>query len=304
MEEKTTIAAALAWAVARLHESSPTARLDAELLLAYALGWTRAQVLAESRAGLTLAQARTFGVLVGRRADLEPVAYLTGHREFYGLDMLVDRRVLVPRPETELLVELAIEFMRRRMTSEPVPASPGSDRADTSDPSRFVIADIGTGSGCIAAALAAHLPDVRLIATDISAEALDVARANLELHGLRSRVELREGDLLDVLDEPVDLLVSNPPYTVLDQIDEGVRRHEPRLALDGGPDGLDLYRWLIARAPDLLRPGGALFLEIGAEQGMAVAKLARMVFHHAEITVHQDLAGRNRVVSVEIPARV
>lgn len=290
-----TIAEALAAATERLRAASPTARLDAELLMAHALGWRRARLLAEGRAAFPDHAHEPFERLLARRADLEPVAYLVGHREFYGLDFLVDRRVLVPRPETELLVELALAAADERPTT--------NDRMRTQagpsvfGPSSLIIADIGTGSGCIAVALAANLPAARVYAVDISADALDVARANAERHGVAGRVMLLRGDLLAPLHEPVDLLISNPPYTLLEQIDEGVRRHEPHLALDGGADGLELYRRLLRGAPGRLRPGGAVLLEIGAEQGPAVAALARQAFPEAEVRVHRDLAGRDRVVT-------
>jgi release factor glutamine methyltransferase len=160
------------------------------------------------------------------------------------------------------------------------------------------VADIGTGSGCIAVAVAAHLPGALVYATDRAPEALRIARQNVERHGLADRVQLLQGDLFDPVPEPVDLLLSNPPYTILAQIDQGVRRHEPHLALDGGPDGLAVYRRLLAAAPARLRPGGAVVLEIGADQGLAVGDLARQHFPAAQIEVYQDLAGHDRVVVV------
>jgi release factor glutamine methyltransferase len=161
------------------------------------------------------------------------------------------------------------------------------------------VADIGTGTGCIAVAVAANAPQARLYAVDLSPDALRVARRNIERHGLTERVLLLEGDLLDALPEPVDLLLSNPPYTILSEIDEGVRLHEPHLALDGGPDGLDVYRRLLAAAPTWVRPGGAVMLEIGAWQAADVRKLALAAFPAAQVMVQQDLAGRDRVVLIE-----
>ena len=143
---------------------------------------------------------------------------------------------------------------------------------------------------------ACHLPGAQLIAVDISPGALALARLNAERHGVAGRIAFRQGDLLAPLDAPVDLLVSNPPYTVLDEIDPGVRRYEPHLALDGGSDGLDLYRRLLAAAPGALRLGGAVLLEIGAMQGAAVAELARQAFPQAQVAIHRDLAGHDRVV--------
>lgn len=300
IEQNNTIGAALAWAAGLLRQAGATPRLDAELLLAHVLGWPRARLLAEGRQPLAADQLAAFGLLVERRRALEPVAYLTGHKEFFGRDFLVDRRVLVPRPETELLVELALERTRTKNQE------PGTARHQSGSGSRFsvlgsplLIADIGTGSGCIAITLALELPAAELLAVDLSPGALAVARANAERHGVAGRVRLLQGDLLAPLETPVDLLVSNPPYTVLATIDENVRRHEPHLALDGGPDGLALYRRLLAGAPARLRPGGSLLLEIGANQGAAVAALARAAFPASQVAVQRDLAGLDRVLTVD-----
>lgn len=282
MEAPITIARALIWATSVLRDTSPTARLDAELLLAHALGIGRARLLAEHQQPLDQGAHERFGQYITRRAALEPVAYLIGAREFYGLALYVDSRVLVPRPETELLVELALAY----------------GRAQAARLAELRIADICTGSGCIAIALASQLPAARVSATDLSADALDVARINCARHQLGGRVTLLQGDLCAPLVGEFDLLVSNPPYTILSVIDEGVRRHEPHLALDGGPDGLSIYRRLLACAPAYLAPGGALLLEIGAEQGAAVSALAQRSFPHARIMVHRDLAGHERVVEV------
>lgn len=280
MNEQPTIAHALHWAAITLQGSSATPRLDAEVLLAHVLGWSRARVLSERQARLGIEQHARFMQLVERRAALEPVAYLVGHRAFYGRDFVVTPAVLVPRPETELLVESALAWARMRHSE------------------RLTIADIGTGSGIIAVTLAAELPHAHVYATDLSPDALEVAARNVERHGVAARVTLLHGDLLAPLPEPVDLLVSNPPYTVLAEIDENVRRHEPHLALDGGPDGLGVYRRLLAAAPARLAPGGAVMLEIGATQGAAVAALARQHFPGAAVTVQKDLAGWERVVEI------
>lgn len=279
---QATLAQALALAVETLRDVSDTPRLDAEILLAHTLGWSRARLLARLQEPIPDDALQTFRALAERRAAREPVAYLIGSKEFYGLEFIVDRRVLVPRPDTETLVDAALEWARQRFSSQ-----------DT-----LLIADIGTGSGCIAVALAAHLPNALVYAIDLSADALAVARQNVERHGVADRVTLLCGDLLAPLPQPVDLLVSNPPYTVLDDIDVGVRLHEPRLALDGGSDGLAIYRRLLAAAPQALRPGGALMLEIGATQAEAVTALARQAFPAAAVRVVRDLAGRDRVVAV------
>jgi release factor glutamine methyltransferase len=292
-----TIAQALGWAAERLRATSETPRLDAELLLAHVLEWERARLIAEGRRPLTEQAVVALGDLVTRRAALEPIAYLVGHKEFYGLDFMVDRRVLVPRPETELLVELALAWARPMMNDE---RPKENDRTSLAfGLSSLAIADIGTGSGAIAVALAVHLPMAQIIATDLSPDALAIARKNVDRHGVAGRVQLLEGDLLDPLGQPVDLIVSNPPYTILSEIDAGVRRHEPRQALDGGADGLALYRRLLAQARPKLRPGGAMLLEIGAAQAEAVVELARQWFPEASFSVHQDLARLDRVVVID-----
>lgn len=274
-----TVSDLLKRATARLGGTSSTPRLDAELLLAHVLAWPRARLLAERDHTPAPAQAAAFGALVERRAGGEPVAYLVGHKEFYGLDLRVTPATLVPRPETELLVELAL----------------AEARALVSGPSSLVIADIGTGTGAVAIALAMHLPEALVYATDLSAEALAVAARNVADHGLGGRVVLLHGDLLVPLPGPVDMIVSNPPYTIIDEVEPNVRAHEPRLALDGGPDGAAVYRRLLAMAPASLRPGGAVLLEIGAWQGALVAGLLREAFPGAAVEVARDLAGRDRV---------
>jgi release factor glutamine methyltransferase len=313
-EPLSTIAQALSWATNQLRTASQTPRLDAELLLAHILEWSRARVLAERQAPLSQPQQAGLRALIARRATLEPIAYLIGHKEFYGLDFLVDHHVLIPRPETELLVEHAIAIARQIATDqgrtenrEPrteqdqaILTRSSSELSVVGRRSSVVVADIGTGSGCIAVALAVHVPGALIYAVDISPEALGVARQNVERHNVAERVLLLEGDLLDALPQPADILVSNPPYTILSEIDEGVRRHEPYLALDGGADGLDIYRRLLNAAPAKLRPGGVILLEIGATQGAAVVELAQSRFPVARIRTYQDLAGLDRVVGVEL----
>ena len=286
MYQQKTVTQILARAALALTPASATPRLDAELLLAHVLGWTRARLLAAGREALTPEQQATFGALVARRQNLEPVAYITGYREFYGLEFEVTPATLVPRPETELLVDLALQHVRQRTTGNKQPLR---------------VADIGTGTGCIAVGFAVNYPQARIVAVDLSPAALAVARRNVARHGLAERVMLLEGDLLAPLTVPIDLLLSNPPYVVMDEIDENVRRHEPHLALDGGAGGLEVYRRLLAQAPAKLAVGGTIMVEIGAWQGAAVAELGGSHFPYACIAIHQDLAGHDRVVVIEQP---
>ncbi|MBA3469038.1 MAG: peptide chain release factor N(5)-glutamine methyltransferase [Herpetosiphonaceae bacterium] len=283
-----TIAEALRYAQTRLAAASPTPQLDAAVLLSYVVARSRALLLAHSDRSLSAAQWQAFMDLVARRVNLEPIAYLVGEREFYGLPFFVDARVLVPRPETELLVERALAWITSQPAERPL-----------------VVVDLGTGSGCIAIALAYHAPRCRVYGLDLSPAALAVAERNVARHQLGERVTLLHSDGFAALPEAVDLVVSNPPYTLLDEIDEGVRRHEPHLALDGGPDGLAAYRELLPAAAKIVcqTQPGAVLLEIGAWQGEDVAALARSIFAAASVAVLPDLAGHDRVVEVLIGGR-
>jgi len=259
------------------------ARLDAELLLAHSLGLARAALLAHPERPFSRAEAETLSALLKRRAMREPLPYLTGWREFFGLGFSVDPNVLIPRPETELLVERALAWA-----------------ADQGLPSTLTLADVGTGCGCIAVALAVHLPQAMIYASDLSADALAVARRNAARHGVASRVRFCQGDLLAALPEPVQMIVANLPYISQQEwpnLPPEVR-WEPRWALDGGPDGLDLVRRLLAQAPHYLAPNGALLLEIGARQGEAAIRLARAAFPRAEVSLLHDGAGCARVIQV------
>ncbi len=278
-----TIQEALAQSAERLRAASSTPRLDAEILLGYVLGWSRSRLLAELTLELAHADDGAFQALVARRMEQEPVAYIIGQREFYGLDLLVDPRVLIPRPETELLIDLALSLAARL--------------ANHARPVRII--DVGTGSGAIAIALAIRLPDARIYATDISPDALDVAAVNAARHHVDAQITLLHGDLLTPLPEPVDLIISNPPYTILADIDADVRRFQPHLALDGGRSGLNAYQRLLAQAPSRLRTAGAVLLEIGATQAPSVTALARAAFPSAHIQAHSDLAGWDRAIAID-----
>ena len=275
------VTAALTQGMAFLRDSgSPTARLDAEVLLAHTLGVRRVDLYTYPERLMTAEEEKTYHDGLARRARGEPVSYIRGTKEFFGLPFAVDRRVLIPRPETEVLVERALDWAQTM------------DRAD------LHIADIGTGSGCIAVALATHLPQGRVYATDISAEVLEMASANVGRHGVQDRVRLLQGDLCAPLPGPVDMLVSNPPYTVWQSLPEGITAYEPRLALDGGEDGLDIYRRLLPQLPSHLRAGGTAFLEIGDGQGEALQDLARGALPGVPVQTWPDYSGWVRVVGI------
>lgn len=259
---------------------SPTARLDAEVLLAYALGQRRVELYMHPERPLTAQEEQAYQDGLARRGRGEPVSYIVGRKEFYGLAFAVDQRVLVPRPETEVLVERALA------------------RAHAQDRTGLRIADIGTGSGCIAVALAVHLPQAHLDATDISDEALQVAAENARRHGVADRVRLLQGDLCAPLTERADLVVSNPPYTVWADLPEGITAYEPRLALDGGDDGLTVYRRLVPQLPAHLQPGATALLEIGDGQEAAVVALVHAALPAVQVRVWPDGTGWARVVEV------
>jgi release factor glutamine methyltransferase len=265
------------------NEGVESPRLDAELLLSHVLGASRATILAWPERRLTPKELTTYRHLVTRRAEREPLAYILGQREFFGLEFAIDPRVLIPRPETELLVEYALP-RARALTAPPH------------------IADVGAGSGAIAVALAVHLPGATVYALDGSAGALEVASANARRHRVGDRVPCLQGNLLEPLRGSVDLITANLPYVTTaewEDLPPEIREYEPRPALDGGPDGLAIIRRLLATAAPYLHPGGAILLEIGASQGVAATALARGSFPQAAVTLHQDYAGLDRLVVVD-----
>ena len=267
-----------------------TARLDAEVLLAHCLQVERTHLLAHPEQTLTSGQLACFRVLAQRRAGREPLAYLTGRRWFYGLEFAVTPAVLIPRPETELLVELALDWLSQYQSAGYRPVG-------------YRVLDVGTGSGAIAVSIAANTtPDVEILASDVSPESLRIAKQNARKHGVEERIAFLHGDLLDPLPDPVHLILSNPPYIasdILPTLMPEVQDHEPQMALDGGPDGLRIIERLLAQAPAHLSPGGAIFLEIGYDQGEAASVLARRYFPKAAVRVHPDLAGLDRVVEIQ-----
>jgi release factor glutamine methyltransferase len=263
----------------------PSPRLDAEVLLAHVLGWKRARLYAVPEFELADEQREAFLAAVERRRRREPVPYITGHREFYGLDFVVDRRVLIPRPETELLVERALEAALRVAASGQRP----------------VLADVGTGSGIVAISLAVNLPHATVYATDASLQAVQVAAVNVARHGVLDRVFLLPGELLDPLPEQVHVIAANLPYVPTEEmasLEPDVAEYEPLAALDGGADGLAHIRRLLAQAGPSLLPQGVIVLEIGAGQGQEVVALASQEFPGAEVELFQDYAGLDRVVRV------
>lgn len=270
-----TLRQSLAAAAERLANRSASPRLDAELLLAAALERPRSYLHAWPERMLEAEPAARFAAWLERRQRGEPVAYLLGRREFWSLELEVTPDTLIPRPETELLVELALE---RLPANAPV-----------------ALADLGTGSGAIALALAAERPLARIVATDQSAAALAVARRNAQRLNL-ARIEFREGDWRAPLaDERFDLIVANPPYVAAPDPcwQRGELRFEPPAALVSGQDGLDALRTIIAAAPEQLLPGGWLLLEHGYDQGQAVPALLRER-GFVQVSDHQDCAGVSR----------
>jgi len=259
------------------------APLECELLLRHVLKISRIQLYLDLDQELSPQQEQIFWRLVQRRLNGEPTAYITGHREFYGLDFYVDPRVLIPRPESELLVEKALGVAQNHPLS--------------------TIADIGTGCGAIAISLALNLPQAKIYATDISAAALKVALVNCQKHGVADRVHLLQGNMLDLVPEPVDLIIANLPYVKQSELAPlSPAKFEPLLALNGGSDGTERIRQLCRQADSKLRPGGSLLLEIGQGQRGAVTALLHTLFPNGKIEVMPDLSGIDRVVSLSLAA--
>ncbi|MEK6302256.1 MAG: peptide chain release factor N(5)-glutamine methyltransferase [Acidobacteriota bacterium] len=263
-------------------------RRTAGVLLCHVLGIDRTHLLTKSDELVAASEYETYLTLIERRAAGEPLQYITGHQEFYGLDFVVTPDVLIPRPETEFLVERVVKLA-----------------SDFPKEESLLIVDLGTGSGCIAIALAVHLPHARLIATDISAAALEVARANAERHRVADRIEFLEGDALEPLarlglEGAVDVLAANPPYVeeaTSQLVQREVREWEPHIALFAGADGLDFYRRLLPDAPRYLKPGAFAVLEIGFSQLDSIsAMIAGGALELVDAT--PDLQGIPRTVCV------
>lgn len=291
-ETQATVRSALRDAMAELHRDNvPSQALAAELLLMHAIGRDRTWIYAHPEEPVATETARKFFELVVQRRRGTPTQYLTGKQEFWGMEFEVTPAVLIPRPETEHVIEVALGRLGERRRTE-----------------RLRIADIGTGSGCIAIALAQELPNAEIIATDISAAALEVARRNAERHDVGERMRFLEDNLLNGATQETsdcarrfDLIVSNPPYVARDeesQLAPDVREHEPARALFGGASGTEIYAPLTAQAAEMLRSGGLLAIEIGYGQ----AERVRALFDDATwsgVRVTEDLAGILRVLSAE-----
>jgi release factor glutamine methyltransferase len=273
---------------ARLAPLGDSPQLEAQVLLAHAVGQTRTWVLAHATDDATDAQAADYTSLLIRLEHGELLPYVLGHQEFFGLDFDVTADVLIPRPETELLVQRALDWMAR-------------------SPDRRTAADVGTGSGCIAISLAVHLQDARLLATDISLAALSVARLNARKLGVANRISFVECDILPPhgqglsSDQHLDVLCANLPYIPSAKLRSlPTYGREPSLALDGGPDGLDPFRRFFEVAPEWMAPGGLMLMEIEASSGPAVLSLAYDAFHSAAIHLHRDPANRDRLLEIQL----
>lgn len=294
--------------IAHLREANvPSFTLAAELLLLHALGRDRTWLYAHSEEIIPGADAQRFFALVARRATGEPTQHLTGKQEFWGLELRVTRDVLIPRPETEHVIEVALDRLALREI--------GRGRPQTTTGEGMQIADIGTGSGCLAIALAKELPGATICATDISAAALEVARCNAARHGVADRIQFYRANLLDPADDVTlhesqvtdqksrsfDLVVSNPPYIgrrEADTLAREVREHEPETALYGGEEGYEFYAELVAQSAKHSQPGGILVLELGHNSLAAVQPLLDAA-NWSHVGVTDDLAGIPRVIAAE-----
>jgi release factor glutamine methyltransferase len=276
---------------------SESAELDVQLLLAHVMGCSRTHLLAHLDAPPTPSQLDSAKGAFAQLQAGTPLPYILGHWEFYGLDFDITPDVLIPRSETELMVEKAVRWL-------------------TNHPEARSVADIGTGSGAIAVSIAKHIPDVKILATDISSKALQVAKRNAQKHGIAERIQFAECDLLpdrrpQTADHPssavhrpssFNLICANLPYIPTETLHGlPVYGREPTLALDGGPDGLNLYRRLFQLAPEWLAPNGMMLLEIEATQGTQALSLAYDSFEEVKLQLHPDLAGHNRILEIVLP---
>jgi len=270
----------------RLSPFSDTPQLDTEVLIAHVFEKPRSWLLAHDDLSFDPQAVSILEDMIQRFERGEPLPYVIGHWEFFGLDFDITPDVLIPRPETELLVERAIPWLQ-------------------SSPEHHSIADIGTGSGCIAVCLATHVPAAQILATDISSAALEVARRNALKYHVEHQIDFIECDILPktLSDEShFDLICANLPYIPTNKLHTlPIYGREPTLALDGGKDGLDLFRRLLAIAPKRLTPGGRMLFEIEATQGTTALSLAYDAFEEGEIHLYQDLAQQDRLLEIQLP---
>lgn len=278
----TTISQALEQSVETLNKISETPNLDSQILLAHTLGKARVWVISHPEHTLSQTQLITYQDGLDLLSQGIPLPYLIGKWEFYGLDFFITGDTLIPRPETELLVEMALKWL-------------------DGHPGQRLAVDIGTGSGCIAIALAKNSPTVRVLAGDISHPALLVAKKNILLHDVQERIALIASDLIPPVNLQFDVICANLPY-IPSQTLAGlkIQGHEPDLALDGGEDGLDYVSKLITCSQVYTKPGGVLLIEIDSSQGEQVSIMARNIFRDVDITLHKDLAGRDRLVQIQL----
>lgn len=285
--EKWTIQKLLGWITDYFGKSGvDSARLSAEMLLAFVLGLQRIELYVHFDRVVAGDKLKVLHELVKRAGEHEPIAYLIGRTEFYSLEIKVNRDCLIPRPETELLAERGIEFLRKRT-------------------GRQYVCDLCTGSGCVAVAVAKGVKDVGIIATDICDAAISVAAENVAHHALGETIKLLCGDLFAPIIEGLDktrfdLIVSNPPYistSEYETLDKNVKEYEPKKALHAGDDGLDVYRRTIEQANEHLKDDGALMLEIGYAQGQAIKGLLEAAGCFSEITIEKDFQNNDRVVT-------
>lgn len=262
----------------------PDARLEAEVMLMNVMRLQRHDLFSQQETDVSPQQEQVLAEILERRLKREPLAYILQYKEFYGINLLVNPNVLIPRPETECLVEHAL-FMALMGMETP----------------ELVIADVGTGTGAIAINLALHLPAARIFAVDNADAVLDVAAYNIRAHNVADRVALGKGDLLEPIPEPVDLILANLPYVPAGRLPnlQPEIRWEPQQALDGGPQGLDLIERLLRQAPSKLKEHGIVLLELDPEQVPAVEGMAREIFPGAELSVEKDLAQRDRIFVID-----
>ena len=278
---------AIRWVQSSLEESGiDEAQLQSELLVFHVLSCSREEYLAQPNKILTYAQSNHLKGLTSRRCNREPLAYILEEREFFNKGITVNPSVLIPRPETETLVEQALLWL----TTQPKPGK------------RFIVTDVGTGSGCIALSLSNQTIPIQLIATDISFPAIRVARTNFQKYDESHSIQLIQSDLLSPFSFPIDLILGNLPYLPDDSIltlEPEIRDHEPLIALKGGPNGTELNLKLLAQAKILLNSPGAVILEIDPEQRKTMAHAAQILFPNGRISITKDLAGLDRVITIE-----